>query len=138
MTERTYRIFLGAALLVILYLSAIYERNDLIYAYIGVLFFEGITNWRIPTIASALQNKILVNPATLIHNHSENNSAPIFFSFEAERVLRLVMALLLVLPFILSIEFLWVLPWFIACMLLLEGVTDICPMLMFFRWLGFK
>ncbi len=53
MTERTFRIILGAILLAALY----FDWRLVIYGYIVVLTFEGITNWRIPTLVSRLQGE---------------------------------------------------------------------------------
>ena len=51
MTERSFRFILGAALLLLLFFSL-----DMgIYIYIGILLFEGATNWRIPIIVSKLR-----------------------------------------------------------------------------------
>ena len=40
MTERTFRVFLGAGLFLLLYISAMTGRTDLIFFYIGLLVFE--------------------------------------------------------------------------------------------------
>ena len=50
MTEHTFRIILGAVLLAALY----FDWRHVVYGYIVVLTFEGITNWRIPTLVSRL------------------------------------------------------------------------------------
>lgn len=138
MTERTFRIFLGAGLFILLYLSALGSRTDLIIFYIGLLIFEGVTNWRVPRILTALKQKISYNVLALesLSTHVTEPNAQI--PFEAERAMRLVVALILITPLMLSFEILWIIPWFVASMLLLAGVTNICPMVMFFRWLGFK
>jgi uncharacterized protein YqhQ len=60
------------------------------------------------------------------------------FNFEAERMLRVVVIALLVVSFILYPELLWFVPWFIGVMLLLAGITKICPMVIFFHYLGFR
>ena len=138
MTERTYRIILGIGLLVILYVSAVYASNDLIYAFIVLLCFEGITNWRIPRVVSGLKEHfITLTPAVSQPIDVSHAGTPIV-DFEAERALRLIIAFLLSLPLLWPAELLWIRPWFIACMLLLAGVTNICPMLMLLRRLGLK
>jgi len=50
-TERTFRIFIGAALLLGLY----FDLKPLIYTLIGILAFQGITNWRVTRIISRLR-----------------------------------------------------------------------------------
>jgi len=136
MTERMFRIFLGAGLFILLYISSITGRSDLIQFYIALLAFEGITNWRIPVLLTRLKNK--TSSKKCVQNDSSANSASYSIPFEAERVMRLVVALILVLPLFFTADIIWVIPWFVASMLLLAGVTNICPMVMFFRWLGFK
>jgi len=136
MTERTFRIFLGAGLFILLYISALSGRTDLILYYIGLLVFEGITNWRFPKVLTTIRHKMSYNEKD---RDNQNLLKETFnFPFEAERATRLVIALMLVTPLIFSMDSLWIVPWFVASMLLLSGVTNICPMLMFFRWMGFK
>lgn len=135
MTERTFRIYLGAGLFLLLYMSAVNGSTDLILYYIGLLVFEGVTNWRIPKITTSVKNQIIGNEFV------DNESVKTPFSgipFEAEQAMRLVVALFLIMPLFLSAESLWIIPWFVASMLFLAGLTNICPMVMFFRWLGFR
>lgn len=139
MTERMFRIFLGAGLFVLLYISAMSGRTDLILFYIGLLLFEGITNWRLPILLTRLKNKM--SPARSHYSQTKDsaeNFAHFSIPFEAERAMRLVAALILVVPLFFNADIIWIIPWFVASMLLLAGVTNICPMVMFFRWLGFK
>lgn len=139
MTERTFRIFLGAALLLLLYLSAISGRKDLILYYIGLLVFEGVTNWRFPKLVTLIKNRISYGSDGL-NEQLSTKEAEHYYSipFEAERAMRLVVALILISPLFISASIMWILPWFVASMLLLAGVTNICPMVMLFRWMGFK
>ncbi len=128
MTERSFRFILGAALLLLLFF-----RLDMgIYIYIGILLFEGLTNWRVPIIVSRLRYGTAYNYADLI------NSECTAITFDAERVLRLLVAGLLVVTFVIFKEQVWFFPWFIGFMLFMAGMTNICPMVMFLRWLGFR
>jgi hypothetical protein len=130
MTERTFRIFLGAVLLVALY----FELPMVVYGYIVVLLFEGITNWRIPILLSRLSGGDLqVNTECTL---SPGDKARI--NFEAERVLRLVVAGFLIVSFIVFGKELWFFPWFIGFALFGAGLSGICPMVMGFRWAGFR
>ena len=127
MNERVFRLILGSVLLLLLYL----QQEQFMYAYIGVLLFEGLTNWRVPKIVSRLR----FGPEW----HSrfvDKECAKI--PFDAERMLRLIVALMLVVSYVLYQEQLWFFPWFIGFMLLMAGVTNICPMVMSLRWLGFR
>lgn len=126
MSERDFRIIQGIYLLIALYL----KNEMMIYIFLGVFLFEAITNWRVPMIVSRLRH----GPAKV----QSENQKPARFNFEAERMLRVTVAILLVVSFILYPELLWFLPWFVAMMLLLAGITKICPMVLFYRFLGFR
>lgn len=128
MSERMYRVILGTALILLLYLQA----DALVYVYIGILLFEGLTNWRLPLLVSKLRFGAGVRAADALHPDCAR------FSFDAEQVLRLVVALLLMLSFVLFTEQTWFFPWFIGFMLFMAGLTNICPMVMGLRWLGFR
>ena len=89
MTERTFRIFLGAGLFILLYISAIIDRTDLILFYIGLLVFEGVTNWRLPRLLTHIKHKISsveseMDEHPLPHEMSRHITIP----FEAERAMR--------------------------------------------------
>ena len=129
MTERTFRIILGAILLAALY----FDWRLVIYGYIVVLAFEGITNWRIPTLLSRLQGDPEAGAVCAL---SPGDKARI--NFEAERALRLVVAAFLVVSYILFNKELWFFPWFIGFALFGAGLSGICPMVMGFRWVGFR
>ena len=138
MTERTFRIFLGTGLFLLLYIAAANGNTDLILYYIGLLVFEGVTNWRLPKIITRVKNKALYNEFVEADSQVAHVYPLLGIPFEAERAMRLVVALILVFPLFFSVEALWIVPWFVASMLLLAGLTNICPMVMFFRWLGFR
>ena len=129
MTERTFRIILGAVLLAALY----FDWRPVIYGYILVLTFEGITNWRIPTLVSRLQGNPAAGSACTL---SPGDQAR--FNFEAERALRLAVAAFLVVSYVLFNKELWFFPWFIGFALFGAGLSGICPMVMGFRWTGFR
>lgn len=142
MTERTFRIFLGAGLFLLLYVSAINGNTDLILYYICLLIFEGMTSWHIPKILTAIKNKAnhneFVEDDVTSKQKNKQKKSTARIPFEAESAMRLVIAVFLIIPLFFSAETLWIIPWFVASMLLLAGVTNICPMVMFFRWLGFR
>lgn len=128
MTERSFRFILGASLLLLLFF-----RLDLgIYIYIGILVFEGMTNWRVPIVVSKMRYGTAYNPQDLVS--VECSAIP----FDAERALRLIVAGLLLVTFVLFKEEVWFFPWFIGFMLFMAGMTNICPMVMFLRWVGFR
>ena len=126
MTERSYRFILGGTLILMLY----NQKEVLILGYIGLLFFEGLTNWRIPIIVSRIRYGTAANV---------NGCPPLTqINFDAERALRIVVALLLMLTYVVFNEETWFFPWFVGYMLLAAGFTNICPMYMVLRWMGFK
>ncbi|MDT8387135.1 MAG: DUF2892 domain-containing protein [Thiogranum sp.] len=128
MSERIFRLILGVSLLVMLY----FNFRAGIYAYIALLLFEGITNWRVP---------ILVSRARFGSNYDTSqilSSGCAQAGFDAERALRLIVAVLLVGSYVMFREQVWFFPWFIGSMLLLAGITNICPMVMALRWIGFR
>ena len=128
MTERVFRFILGLSLLACLY----FQLTTLVYIYIGVLVFEGLTNWRIPILISRLrygaEYKQYIAPVS--------DSADIHF--DAERALRVIVVLMLVATFVMFPQQTWFFPWFIGFMLLMAGLTNICPMVMGLRWIGFR
>lgn len=127
MTERTFRLILGGALILALYL----DSHALMYAYLAALLFEGITNYRIPLIVSRLRGgKMREEPAHDVRRTRIN--------FETERALRLIIATLIVLSFVVFHEGLWFVPWFIGFSLVMAGITGICPMAILLTWMGFR
>jgi hypothetical protein len=127
MSERVFRLILGGTLLLIL----LSERVDLMYVYIGIVAFEGVTNWRIPTLISKLRyGKAYREPECADGTHKYN--------FDAERILRLVIVVFLVVSYFLFPKGLWFFPWFVGFALAMAGMTGICPMAIFIRKLGFK
>jgi hypothetical protein len=126
-SERNFRLVQGLYLILALYL----EIDILIYLFMGVMIFECLTNWRVPIIVSRIWYG---NEAVDASFYSESYK----FNYEAERLIRFVVALFLYIGFVLYPDIAWFLPWFVGVMLLMAGVTNICPMVMFFRYLGFR
>jgi len=105
----------------------------LYYTYLGLLFFEGITNWRIPILINRLrfgQDHIAGRPETV----SEGSR----FEFEAERAMRLVFVLLLIPAIFFLPEDLWFINWIIASSLTLAGLVNFCPTVVTLRLIGFR
>jgi hypothetical protein len=127
-TERGFRFILGATLLLLLF----FRLDQWIYVYIGVLIFEGLTNWRVPIVVS----KLRYGSAYQSTDSLDGSLGRI--SFDAERALRLIVALMLIGTFVLFPEQTWFFPWFIGFMLFMAGMTNICPMVMGLRAVGFK
>jgi len=142
MSERNFRLIQGLYILLALY----FELDVLILAYLVVIAIEGLTNWRIPMVVNRLRygKWAMASDSASVsvgsqdvesHGHKE----PIYkFDFEAERLLRLVIFILLIFAVLIFPESGWFFPWFIGAMLFMAGVTNICPMVMLFRYLGFR
>ena len=128
MSERFFRIFLGTTLLVLLAM----QQRELVYVYIGLLMFEGVTNWRIPILVSKARYGVNYMDAL------KECGGDCKMSFEAERMLRFLVAVFLVLTYVIFNKEMWFFPWFIGVMLLMAGLTNICPMVMALRWIGFR
>lgn len=128
MTERAYRFMFGFSMLLCLFMGWDYA----IYALLGLLLAEGITNWRVPILVSRMRYPMGGFQVT----DSENPYYRVHY--EAERMLRWVMAAALGAGFIMFPKQLWFLPWFASLNLLLAGITGICPMVMLLRRLGLK
>lgn len=125
MTERWYRLIQGLYLIVVLY----FELDTLMYVFIGLMAFEGITNLRLPLLISKTRNS---TQEQLVEEQCYT------FSMESERLLRLVVMVFLLLSYVVYPDPVWFFPWFVAAMLFLAGITNICPMVIMFRLAGFR
>ena len=128
MSERVFRFFLGAVLIVLLFL----QLQGLIYVYVGVLLFEGLTNWRIPLLVSRIRYGTNSNVGDALSPRCAK------IPFDAERMLRLLVAVMLILSYLVFHEAAWFFPWFIGFMLFMAGLTNICPMVMGLQRIGFR
>lgn len=125
MTERWYRLVQGLYLFFALY----FEQDMMMYIFIGLMAFEGITNWRIPVLIA--KSRKALNTVTA-------EEQCLTFSLESERLLRLVVMIFLILSYVIYPDPVWFFPWFVAAMLFLAGITNICPMVIMFRLAGFR
>ena len=129
MTERAYRLLIGILIIAFLF----FQLNYAIWATIALMSFEALTNWRVPIIVS----KVLYPNDIIKESEGENQKSSV--NFEAERMLRWITMVLILLGILNYTEsMLWYLPWFVGLMLLVSGVTGICPMVMALRKMGLK
>ena len=127
MSERYFRIIVGMWLITGLFLGSI----EVIYALAAVLLFEGVTNQRVPTLVSRLRyGRNWSNPDLPLQGAR--------FSFEAERALRFIVVVFVVVPHQPGFEILWWLPWFIGFAFIGAGLSGICPMVMALRYVGLR
>ncbi len=132
MSDRSYRLLFGLALLLALY----FQLNYAVYALITLALLEGLSNMRIPVIVTRLRS----NLGGQVPMQENLTVAPsrCKFSFEAERALRLLMSTILILSYVVFPKHLWFVPWFIGFALFGAGVSGVCPSLSLFKWLGFR
>jgi hypothetical protein len=134
MSDRAYRLIFGALLLI----SLSFDLNYLIYGLIVLSLFEGITNWRIPKLVSQLRAGSGQAHAAIVSANLLPVETPCRFNYEAERVLRFIMAILLFVTTVLFYDQLWFFPWFMGFAIFGAGASGVCPMLLATKWLGFK
>ena len=138
MGERHFRLLLGMLLLAILYL----DWRHAMMALIAYLLFEGITNLRLPLLVSRwrygieepITQQVITGPIGTLQTLPDNTR----IGFEAERVLRILLATILVVSYFLYNDLLWSVPWFFGITLLGAGLSGICPTLVLLKKLGFK
>lgn len=134
MTHRIYRFVLGVLLLVSLY----FNFRGVVLALIAMLLLEGVTNVRIPRLISRFRPLLGVRMDTAPPAEPVRWSGCPRFNFDAERGMSLFMGLILLLSYVVFYNQLWIFPWFIGFALLGSGVSGMCPMLIAFKWFGFK
>lgn len=130
MAERYWRLSIGVLILVLLSL----EFDQLVIILIGWIYFEGISNCRLSKIISRIRYgtsyiQEMEKSVALVNSKRQIN-------FEAERLLRISMATVLLVTSV--IYPIWFCPWFVGLMLAGAGLTNICPMLTVYQWIGFK
>lgn len=127
MGDRIYRACIGASLLAALLMGS----PELFMGIIGVMYLEGITNWRIPLVVGKFNYAV----ASGIGGQEVVSSK---IPFDAERMFRLVAATMLLATSLYITDLLWWFPWFIGFVFFFAGVSGICPMIMVLRYLGFR
>lgn len=131
MSERLFLFIVGATILVSLY----FETNVIIYVLCLWLLFEALTNLRLTTLSQKILNKPLAAGLTVFQTRQR-------FAFDASRVWRITVAIMLGVSFLLlheqNIEMIWFIPWFMGFAILGAGVSGVCPVLLLIRWIGFK
>lgn len=131
MSERLFLFVVGALILTSLY----FDIDMMMYILCFWLLFEAITDIRLTTLTQKLMHRTVPAGLTVFKTQ-------IRFDFDAFRVLRLTVSVLLVAAFILineyHIEVLWFMPWFLGFAILGAGVSGICPTILLIRWIGFR
>jgi len=130
MSESKFLLTLGISLWALLAYSAYFGSLMPLYIFIGYLLFEGITNLRLFNISKLFSQ-------TTIKNEPIDSNGSILNYIEADRALRIVIAAIIYIALLFP-NLLWFLPWFISGMLIMAGITNICPMNLFLKWAGFR
>ncbi len=132
MTERAFRLCIGAGILAALYL----DRRPLMIGLIVVILFEACTNWRVPRLISRLRNSASFPP---VIEKSCWVIRPIFnIDFDAERAWRFMIALLLSITYLMFYDQVWFIPWFMGFTIFGAGLSGICPMVLSLKLIGFR
>ena len=129
MSERAFHLLTGLFLLVVLY----FDAKPAMYGLIVMLVLEVITNQRLTVIVSRLR-RVGQNGETKCADQEYTCR----FNFESERALRLVLALLLLVSYVLFYGHLWIVTWFVGFALVAAGLSGICPMILTLKKLGFR
>lgn len=131
MSDRVYLFVAGLCILMALYI----ESNVMIYVLVVVLLLEGISGFTMPKLSQMIR-KVELEPGLLKYNKAPR------FNFEAFRMLRISLAVVVLASYMAvheyNIDMLWFFPWFIGFAVLGAGVSGVCPVYLAIRWLGFK
>ena len=131
MSDRAYLFAVGMYVLCALYLGV----DMMIYALVGIMFFEGVTGATITGLSQKARNVVL--DAGLLRYDTVPR-----FNFDALRALRIFFALAMTTAYTAvheyQVEVIWFLPWFFGFALVGAGVSSVCPVFLGMKWLGFK
>ena len=133
MSEHRFLLVIGIFLWVMLAYSAYYDSVIVLYIFAGYLTFEAITNIRLTTLLRRFNKSSNKTQPTA---KPTNNS--LLSKIEADRAVRIIIAILIYVPLALLPDLLWFMPWFVAGMLIMAGITNICPMHMLLKWAGLR
>ena len=127
MSERVWRFVQGSYLL-----TAMAIESDLaVMVFLGVTLFEGLTNLRIPKLYNKFVKGVSTSQQAGINQHAR-------IPFEAEQLMRLTAFTLMYFSYFQFPEITWFFPWFFGVMLVLAGISKVCPMVLMFRFVGFR
>lgn len=136
MSERIFRLIIGATLLACLYFQPSPLAEDMLFVLLGTMLFEGVTNWRIPVLVARLR----AGPGAVVPDDGDLAiyTAEPRIPFDAERAWRLVVAGALAITLFAFPEQLWFFPWFMGFAILGAGLSGVCPMLLSLKFAGFR
>jgi hypothetical protein len=117
-----------------LLLALFFEQRHVIYALIGLAFFEGISNQRIPSLIAGRRALPACNPDEGTLGIRFTNR----YRFEAERAWRMLVAVMLGISIFVFPDALWFFPWFMGYAMMGAGASGVCPMYLGLKWAGLK
>lgn len=106
-------------------------------AVIGLLIFEGVSNWRVPALVTRLRHRDPLELKDSLELIPERRNGP-RFPFDAERAWRLVVSAMLIISYFLYYDQLWFFPWFMGFAIFGAGISGVCPVLISLKFIGFK
>lgn len=131
MNDRIYLFLIGFSILIALYI----ESAMMIFIVVVIMLVEGTTGWTLPWIARKI-SKDQYEPVLLQLNKKAK------FNFEALRVMRLSVAIVVLVSYLgvqeYNMDVLWFFLWFFGFAVLGAAVSGVCPIYLLFRWVGFK
>lgn len=127
MSERAFHLLVGLFIIAGLY----FDLKFAMYGLIVWLALEALVNQRLTILVSRLRH---VNPDDL----KANDEHACRFNFEADRALRLLLVLLLMPSYVLFYGQLWIVAWFVGFALIAAGLSNVCPMVLVLRKIGFR
>jgi hypothetical protein len=130
MSEHTYRLLVGSLLLTLLYT----EFYIVAYVVVAMTLVEGLTNQRLNLVVTRLRKK----PGTDVSAYDNPPRGKSRIAFDAERAQRLFIAVTFTTLFFAAPKELWILNWFFAFGMLISGIVMFCPVIAFFRAIGFR
>ena len=130
MSEHMYRLIVGTLLLLLLYT----EYYIVGYFVITIALIEGLTNQRLNLVITRFRRKFGADMSKYEKPPRQNYRIP----FDAERAQRLFIAVVFAALFFAAPEELWILNWLFAFGMLISGIVMFCPIIAFFRVIGFR
>lgn len=134
LSNRIYRLVIGALVLIFLYFDWTYPM----LALIVMLLLEGLLNVRISRLVMLAYNRARASGKTVSGVMSSSDAVCSRLGLEAERVMSLVVGLILLVSYTLFYDLLWFFPWFLGFALLGSGASGVCPMLIGLKRFGLK
>lgn len=130
MSDRAYRTIVGFSLLIIMY----FEFSIAMYIILGLLFVEGLSNYRVPILVGLLRKHVFMQDYEYVDVGLVEHPK---YNLESERVWRIFISTAVFLSYFL-IDALWFVPWFMGFTIVGAGLSGVCPVLFVIHWFGFK